>query len=149
MVGIYTRVSTETQVREGFSLEAQREKGIEKAKSLGIEYQIFEERGKSASTEDIDNRPKLKRMIEFCDEGIITNVFVTELDRLSRNEIDSKVFFPPIHKTYYYEKELSYLVNLKATEKISDMILSIPIYPNLNLEERNYVIDKVIEFFET
>ncbi len=81
------RVSTDAQVREGFSIEAQTEKGIQKSKELELEYDVFEEPGKSASKEDIENRPQLQKLIDGCDKGIYKNIFVTEQDRLSRNEM--------------------------------------------------------------
>ena len=86
---IYTRVSTEGQVRKGYSLAAQKEKGIKKAEELNLKYKIFPEEGKSASSENIDDRPMLKKLIDLCDGGKVRQIFVTELDRLSRNELVS------------------------------------------------------------
>jgi len=83
---IYVRVSTTKQSEKGYSLQAQINKGIEKAKELDMNYIVFKDAGISADTEDIENRPSLKKMLEMCDEGIVKNIFVTEFDRLSRNE---------------------------------------------------------------
>jgi len=83
---IYTRVSTANQV-EGNSLEAQRKSGIEIAKSLNMNHEIHEERGASADSVDYKDRPVLKRLIDRCYEKKVKYIFVTELDRLTRDEM--------------------------------------------------------------
>ena len=35
------------------------------------------------------------------------------------------------------------------TEKISQQVLTLPIYPNMTMEEKNYLVDTVSEFFES
>ena len=84
---IYCRVSTDAQVEKGHSLGAQKKLGIAKAESLGMNYKIHEEKGKSAAHDDIENRPILQSLLDSCDEGIVTDIFVTELDRLTRSPI--------------------------------------------------------------
>jgi DNA invertase Pin-like site-specific DNA recombinase/RNAse (barnase) inhibitor barstar len=83
---IYCRVSSEAQV-DGFSLESQKKAGIVRANSLGIPYEIHIEAGKSAKYDHIDNRPVLQKIIDDCDEGLLTDIFVTELDRLTRSPV--------------------------------------------------------------
>jgi hypothetical protein len=82
---IYTRVSTEIQVEKGFSLEAQKNIGIEKANQLNMNYEIFEEAGKSAAKEDLENRPVIKRLLRKIEEKQAKYIFVIEDSRLSRN----------------------------------------------------------------
>jgi len=84
---IYCRVSTDAQVEKGHSLGAQQKLGIAKAESLGMNYKIHEEKGKSAAHDDIENRPILQSLLDSCDEGTVTDIFVTELDRLTRSPI--------------------------------------------------------------
>jgi perosamine synthetase len=80
----------------------------------------------------------------------VKNGFRDELiDFLRTNGISSKVYFPPIHSTYFYKEQMEYKVHLPVTEKISKEILSIPIYPTMTGEEQKYVIKKIHEFFET
>jgi DNA invertase Pin-like site-specific DNA recombinase len=83
---IYTRVSTSNQIK-GHSLDAQKKRGIDKAKSLGFEYTVLSEAGKSAGNEDVNNRPEFIRLIDMCVNGKIKHIFVTEWDRLSRDEL--------------------------------------------------------------
>lgn len=84
---IYTRVSTSTQSLKGYSLEAQKKIGIEKANFLNMSYRVFEERGHSAAIESIENRIELKKLLNLCEEGKVKNIFVTEWDRITRNQI--------------------------------------------------------------
>lgn len=84
---IYCRVSTDIQVEHGHSLMAQEKAGIQKAKNLGMKYEIHVEKGKSAAHDNIDNRPILKAILDRCDEGLVSHIFVTELDRLTRSPV--------------------------------------------------------------
>ena len=68
---------------------------------------------------------------------------------LLEKQIFSKVYFKPIHKMEFYknqkknEKEF-----LPITEKISNTILTIPLYPNMTIEEKDYLTNSILEFFE-
>ena len=37
---------------------------------------------------------------------------------------------------------------LPITEKISNTILTIPLYPNMTMEEKDYLTNSILEFFE-
>ena len=37
--------------------------------------------------------------------------------------------------------------NLPVTEKISDQILSLPLYPNMTNKEKDYLVNSISEFF--
>jgi perosamine synthetase len=67
---------------------------------------------------------------------------------LTTKEIFSKVYFHPIHKTQFYAK-FNIGKNLNVTEMISKQVLTIPLYPNMTQEERNYLIDSIMEFFDS
>jgi len=68
---------------------------------------------------------------------------------LLRKKIFSKVYFNPIHKTYYYkEKFADEKISLPITEKICDQVLTLPLYPNMTSEEKDYLTSSVVEFFE-
>lgn len=81
---IYTRVSSQEQTK-GHSLDVQKQKGIQKAEELGYSYEVFIEEGKSANFESLDNRPALTELIEKCKKGEVTDLWVLDFDRLTRN----------------------------------------------------------------
>lgn len=81
---IYVRVSTVAQ-ENATSIETQQELGIAKAKSLGCEYQIWNEGGQSSSRDDLSNRPVLLGLLDEIDKGNVSHLFVFNTDRLSRN----------------------------------------------------------------
>lgn len=68
---------------------------------------------------------------------------------LAQKGIMSKVFFHPIHKSKFYQNDkTNYSKNLQTTEFVSNTILSLPMFPDLKLEEMKYMIDSISEFFE-
>lgn len=67
---------------------------------------------------------------------------------LTEHQISSKVYFEPIHKTMYYQKELGYNIKLEKTEEISNKILSIPIFPCMTTDEQNTIIKAIKDFFK-
>ncbi|MEK6947082.1 MAG: DegT/DnrJ/EryC1/StrS family aminotransferase [Nanoarchaeota archaeon] len=68
---------------------------------------------------------------------------------LTKKQIFSKVYFNPIHLTNFYRNMLKTKEGmLPITEKISKEVLTIPLYPNMTNEEKNYLVESIIEFFE-
>ncbi|PED44857.1 recombinase family protein [Bacillus cereus] len=85
-VGIYIRVSTEEQVRDGFSISAQREKL--KAYCIAQDWDSFKfyvDEGVSAKD---TNRPQLNIMLDHIKKGLINTILVYRLDRLTRSVMD-------------------------------------------------------------
>lgn len=80
----YVRVSSQEQI-SGHSLDVQEQHGKNMAKRLGYKYKIFREEGRSANYEDTLNRPQLTQLLEECKAGKVTDIFVADIDRLSRN----------------------------------------------------------------
>ncbi|MCM3241292.1 recombinase family protein [Cytobacillus oceanisediminis] len=85
-VGLYIRVSTEEQAKEGYSISAQKQK----LKSFCISQDwevagLYADEGVSAK--DI-NRPELKRMLDDIENNKIDCVLVYRLDRLTRSVFD-------------------------------------------------------------
>ena len=69
---------------------------------------------------------------------------------LLEKSIFSKVYFYPIHKTSFYQNQISTIdSNLPVTESVSNEILTLPMYPNMTNEEKNYLVQSIYEFFET
>jgi len=70
-------------------------------------------------------------------------------DFLSTRGIFSKVYFTPIHSTSFYKQKFDIdRSTLSVTEKISNQILTLPLYPNMTMEEKDLLIQTVSEFFE-
>ena len=68
---------------------------------------------------------------------------------LLNKKIFSKVYFSPIHMTDFYKSNYPYFQNsLPITEKISEQVLTLPLYPNMNLEEKELLTNSISEFFE-
>ncbi len=82
---LYARVSTEEQV-EGYSIDAQRRafQTLVQSKDRVACGEYLEE-GKSARTEDINERPAFKETIADALEGKFDVLVVHKLDRFSRN----------------------------------------------------------------
>lgn len=86
--GIYIRVSTEEQALHGFSIRAQEEKlkyFAEKIKGWNV-YDVYTDEG--ISGKNIVNRPEINRMINDIKKGVINNVLVFKIDRLTRSTKD-------------------------------------------------------------
>ncbi len=62
-------------------------------------------------------------------------------ERLLKSQIGCKVYFEPVHDNSYHEGFAK--VALPVTEKTSQEVLSLPIYPNLKEEEVRFVVKKI------
>lgn len=68
---------------------------------------------------------------------------------LTRLKIFSKVYFSPIHLTEFYMNKFNCKKGqLPVTEKISEQVLTLPMYPGLTKEEMDYIINSISSFFE-
>jgi len=65
---------------------------------------------------------------------------------LERKRIMTKIYFPPVHKTHYYQKVLGYSDSLPVTDAVSDEIISLPFYPGISKNELDFVIQAIREF---
>lgn len=85
-VAIYTRVSTERQSTEGFSLEAQHDQLLAHVNANNMQlFKIYSDPGVSAK--DL-KRPGVQEMIRDLKAGMFEAVIVHKLDRLTRNISD-------------------------------------------------------------
>ena len=80
------------------SLQNQRERGIEVSKQLGMDFGIWNEGGKSSYQDDLMNRPILMKLIDGFSDGSVKNVYVTDLDRLSRKGTSWYIILRDIEK---------------------------------------------------
>ena len=107
---------------------------------------------------------KLKKIKEVTlpdepkDHLHVYQLFTIQLkNNLIRNEIQkflasrgimTKIFFEPIHLSNFYKKSGFGKKSLPNTEKISQTVLSLPIFPGLKSEEIRYICDSIQEFFQ-
>ena len=85
--GLYLRVSTEDQAKEGFSLPEQKERLEALCKFKGYKiYDYYTDAGISAKTGNY--RPEFDRLIEDAKNKKINTIIALKLDRLSRSIYD-------------------------------------------------------------
>ena len=87
VAGVYIRVSTEDQAREGFSLGEQEEKLLQlcKFKELDV-YKVYKDAGISAK--DMEHRPQFQEMLNDMKAGKINYIVAYKLDRITRSVRD-------------------------------------------------------------
>lgn len=85
--GIYVRVSTEEQAKEGFSIRAQEQKlkDYARIKEWAI-HKIYIDEG--ISGKNITDRPQINQLIKDIKKRLIKNVLIFKIDRLTRNTSD-------------------------------------------------------------
>lgn len=85
--GVYIRVSTEDQAREGFSLGEQEEKLLQLCNFKDLEvYKVYKDAGISAK--DMEHRPQFQAMLQDMKEGKINYIVAYKLDRITRSVRD-------------------------------------------------------------
>ena len=86
VAGIYARVSTEDQAREGFSMGEQEERLIEYCKFKRYEiYKVYKDPGISAKN---DKRPAYQEKMQDVKDKKINVIVAFKLDRLTRSVYD-------------------------------------------------------------
>lgn len=85
--GIYVRVSTEEQAKEGFSIRAQEQKlkDYARIKEWAI-HKIYIDEG--ISGKNIVDRPQINELINDIKKGYVKNVLIFKIDRLTRSTSD-------------------------------------------------------------
>ena len=87
IAGVYIRVSTEDQAREGFSLGEQEEKLLALCKFKDLEvYKVYKDAGISAK--DMEHRPQFQEMLKDMKDGKINYIVAYKLDRITRSVRD-------------------------------------------------------------
>ena len=66
---------------------------------------------------------------------------------LAQRGIMNKVYFPPAHLTHFYKNILGYKCSLPITVRVSEQVLTLPMYPGLTEDEIDYIADSIIAFF--
>ena len=87
LTACYARVSTQEQVKEGYSIDEQIERLRSYCEAMGWNrFKIYVEAGASGGNM---NRPALQEMLKDIRSGMIEKVVVYKLDRLSRSQKDT------------------------------------------------------------
>jgi len=100
----YARVSTQMQVDDGVSLDAQEKQLRYAAEAQGYEVEMLREEGRSGK--NITGRPVLTAALESLDKGEAEALFVTRLDRLARSTRD---FLSIVDRSHKYGWRLALL----------------------------------------
>ena len=101
IAGIYIRVSTEDQVREGFSLAEQKEKLLQLCKFKEYEvFKVYQDAGISAK--NIKNRLAFQEMLADMKSGKINYIVAYKLDRVTRSvrDLEELIAQLELHNTY-------------------------------------------------
>ena len=87
IAGLYIRVSTEDQAREGFSLGEQKEKLLQLCKFKDYEvFKVYEDAGIFAK--DMEHRPAFEELLQDIKDKKCNTIVVLKLDRLTRSVYD-------------------------------------------------------------
>ena len=101
IAGIYIRVSTEDQAREGFSLGEQQEKFEQLCKYKDYKiYKVYKDAGISAK--DMKHRPSFQKMLQDMREGKINYIVAYKLDRVTRSVRDLEVLISELEKHHCF-----------------------------------------------
>lgn len=69
------------------------------------------------------------------------------MEYLEKQGIMTKIYFFPVHKTHFYKNILGYRCNLEITEKISEEVLTLPMFPSLEKSEMDMISEEINNFF--
>ena len=108
MVGIYCRVSTKGQEKDGYSLDTQEDSGRAFAASLGEGCEVYRE---ALSGKRLENREEWQHLADDIKAGTTDKVWVIDGDRLSRNQLDSLIMLK-----FLQEQEIGFYVNGKKID---------------------------------
>ncbi len=101
IAGVYIRVSTEDQAREGFSLGEQEEKLLQLCSLKDYEvYKVYKDAGISAK--DMEHRPSFQEMLEDMKKGKINYIVAYKLDRVTRSVRDLEELITMLEKYNTY-----------------------------------------------
>ena len=139
VAGLYIRVSTENQAREGFSLPEQEKRLRAMCEYKNHEvYDVYEERGISAKTGNY--RSEFERLLQDVRDKKVNTIVVLKLDRLTRSVSDWEKIFTFLEKNDAYLDCANDEIN--TTNANGKMILEyLQVYHNKKLKEQNQEIN--------
>jgi dTDP-4-amino-4,6-dideoxygalactose transaminase len=79
------------------------------------------------------------------------SIRVKKRDSLMKHLADcgimTKIYFSPVHLTYFYRNVLKYTCKLPVTMKISKDIISLPFYPGIKRAEQDQVVESIKRYY--
>lgn len=66
---------------------------------------------------------------------------------LGDNGIMSKIYFDPVHLSYFFKEKLKYECYLPVTENMAKKVLTLPMYPGLKKEEIDLIVGEIANFY--
>lgn len=70
-------------------------------------------------------------------------------NHLKNRGITTKVYFEPVHLTSFYREKFGHKGGeLPITERLSGEVLTLPLYPTMTVEEMDYIVESVEDFFQ-
>lgn len=120
VAGIYIRVSTEDQAREGFSLGEQKEKLEALCKYKGYEvYKVYKDLGISAK--DITHRPQFQQMLEDMKAGKINYIVAYKLDRVTRSVKDLETLISTLEQLRGIATNINQIARVANQTRVIDV----------------------------
>jgi DNA invertase Pin-like site-specific DNA recombinase len=113
-LGIYCRIS---RAKDGndLSILDQKQKGIKKAKELGMPYELYIDEGISGTSDKIEDRPEFERFIADITNGTLSAVFAYDQSRFERNP---QVRF--LINDIFKKNDISYYTELDGLVDLND-----------------------------
>jgi len=85
MIGIYCRISKQKEKGKDVSIIVQKERGINFAKSKGMEFRVYVDEGISGTKNNISDRPEFALLLNSIKNGEISIVYCIDQSRIERN----------------------------------------------------------------
>ncbi|WP_187445019.1 recombinase family protein [Rossellomorea vietnamensis] len=135
-VGIYIRVSTLEQAKEGYSISAQRERLTAFCTALGWnDFKYYVDEGVSAKD---TNRPQLQLLMEHIKAGSISTILVYRLDRFTRKvkDLHKLLEFLETHKCAFKSATEPYDTSTAMGKLFITIVAALAEWETDNLSER-------------
>jgi len=66
---------------------------------------------------------------------------------LANRGIMTRVYFHPVHLTYFFRNILRITCNLPVTEKVASQVLTLPMYPSLTKGDMDMIVEEIKNFY--
>lgn len=139
VAGLYIRVSTEDQAREGFSLlkQEKRLRAMCEYKNYEV-YDVYEERGISAKTGNY--RPEFERLLQDVRDKKVNTIVVLKLDRLTRSVSDWEKILTFLEENDAYLDCANDEINtLEKKDKIENFVKDPYVLEFLDIKDKRFL----------